>query len=201
MLVVFAVLVTVKTEAQGSREILNCWIRIACGKRGEIETALNQLQYRYGFIFSIVDAAFPGEWGNDYPRDTHANTPFVFSLRRNHVIPTPAIFVVGDNDYEIFPNFALLHRSNEVSHVLLPRYYVCVSWMLIVFTDRLDERHRRQIAGSDVREEILLILQMRIWPCRGRLELRRFQCGIIRRRSRQERSIFRVIGERLVMEL
>ena len=50
MLVVFAVLVTVKTEGQGLREILNCWIRIACGKRGEIETEFNLSDARIQLI-------------------------------------------------------------------------------------------------------------------------------------------------------
>ena len=55
------------------------------------------------------------------------------------MIPAAAVFVVGDDDYAVFPNIALLHRGDEVGHVLLARDNIGVSGVFVVFADRLNE--------------------------------------------------------------
>src|SRR5438552_11669405 len=100
-------------------------------------------------------------------------TPAVLPHRRNHMVPTTAVFVVGDDDHAVLPDLAVAHGGHELSHVLLTRDFIRVTRMFVVGAERLDESHRRQPTRCDVREEVLFVLQMRARAGRGRIELRR----------------------------
>ena len=85
----------------------------------------------------MIDAALPCERRNDYTGNAHADTPSVLAHRGNYAIPTPAILVVGDDDYAVLPDLALSHRGNEGGHVFLARDYIRVAGMFVVQTERL----------------------------------------------------------------
>ena len=67
----------------------------------------------------MVDAALLSKWGDDDCGNAHANSPAVTAHGGYHMIPTAAVFVICDDDYTVLPNLALLHRGDEIRHVLL----------------------------------------------------------------------------------
>src|SRR6266403_4429715 len=64
-----------------------------------MEAPFNQFQDRDGLIFRIVDAAMFSERRDYDCGNAHTDTPAVRSHRRNDMIPTPAVFIVSDDDY------------------------------------------------------------------------------------------------------
>ena len=70
------------------------------------------------------------------------------------------MLVVGNDDRGISPVRAVLHRGDQVSHMLLPVLFGRVARVLVVGPDRLIEAHRRQGVGADGLDEIGLVLQV-----------------------------------------
>jgi hypothetical protein len=59
------------------------------------------------------------------------------------VIPKAAIFIVGDDDRRVAPDWALHDAADQRDHVILTGQEIGRAGVLVTRADRFDERHRR----------------------------------------------------------
>lgn len=174
-------------------------IGVARRKGRKIKPEFQQLQNRDGLVLPVVDVTTTGKRRDDDSRNAGTGAPTVASDRRRNVVPPTTILIVRHNDRALVPHIAVLHSADDVCDMLLPSDYVRITGMFVVDSRKLDECDRRQPVVLQVGQELGLVLQVRI---------RSGGVGIERGRSRvvcvgrlQEWSVFRVIRERLMMEL
>ena len=87
------------------------------------------------------------------------------------MVPPPAILIVGGDDEDVAPHGTVHNGPHNLVRVRLAAQRVCVAGVLVVCSDRFDERHRRQAAGREIAEKVFLIPQM--------LRLRGHAVGIV----------------------
>ena len=88
--------------------------------------------------------------------------------RRRHVIPEPAVLVVGDDHDHARPLRPAPQPLENIGDVGVAAQQVRVGGMLIEAPGGLVEHHRRQAAGVDVAQEVLAVLQMQLAILRAR---------------------------------
>ena len=76
------------------------------------------------------------------------------------MIPPPAVLIVGGDDEDVAPHGTVHNGPHNLVRVRLAAQRVRIAGMLVVCSDRFDERHRRQAAGREILEEVFLIPQM-----------------------------------------
>ena len=76
------------------------------------------------------------------------------------MIPAAAVLVVGDDDGGLVPVLARLEGAHQIGHVLLAVQERRIAGVFVVRPQRLDKRHRRQLAASDIGIERLLVLEV-----------------------------------------
>src|SRR5947209_18892574 len=76
------------------------------------------------------------------------------------MVPPPAILIVGGDDEDVAPHGTVHNGPHNLVRVRLAAQRVCVAGVLVVCSDRFDERHRRRAAGREVAEKTFLIPQM-----------------------------------------
>ena len=81
------------------------------------------------------------------------------------MVPAASIFIVSDNDDGVVGVVTVgLNRADESGDVLLPPQEGCIAGVFVVWSQRLDERDRREGADGQVAEERLFSLQVRGRP-------------------------------------
>src|SRR5258708_39249013 len=94
---------------------------------GGREASSNHFKARALLVFGVIDPAMPGERRDDDCRNAYTDTPAVRSHRRNDMVPTPAVFIVSDDDHRVFPNTAFPQGGNEFGDVLFARNYIRIA--------------------------------------------------------------------------
>jgi hypothetical protein len=140
--------------------------------RIEAEAVLDRREDRRRVVLGAVHDEVALEMRrDDERRDPCAGPPLVERAvavplaGRRDVIPLAAELVVGDDDHRVLRAAAVLDVLQEVDEVVAALRLAGVAGVLVLFAERLDEAHRRQLAVVPLRplrgrDERLLVLQM-----------------------------------------
>src|SRR5207253_3739977 len=82
--------------------------------------------------------------------------------RRRHMIPEPAVFVIGDDHDHARPLRPAPQSLENVGDMGVAAHQVRVGRMLIEAPGRLVEHHSWQAAGVDVTQEVFAIFEMEV---------------------------------------
>src|SRR6266545_2639913 len=144
-------------EVEGVQQVVRG--SVSTTQRRQLPAGFDELQDRSGFIGRVIDEAAFGIGRNNDSRNANPWTPAI-APRWRHVIPAPAGFVVRDDDHAVLPNGTVLHRLDQICHVLLTSQQVRITHVFVVSTDWLDEGHGRQVACPQRSKELLNVLQV-----------------------------------------
>src|SRR3984893_10128471 len=132
---------------------------VAGAERREVEPVLDEAQDRGRVIGGVVDEVPLGERGDDHGWNAGPRTPAVTRWRA-HVVPEPAVLVVGEDDRRRLPGLARHDALDQRGRVRLTVEEVCIARVLVVGADRLVGAHRRKGVGADGLDEIRLVLEV-----------------------------------------
>src|SRR5688572_4917439 len=178
-------------EREGVAEIVGG--RVARAERLQIVALLDEFQDGARVVLRVVDEALLGEWRDDERRHARAGAPFV-DLGRRHMIPGPAVLVIGDDDCSAGPKRTLLERLQDFGHLVIAARDVGTARMLVLPPDRLPEGYRRQAAVRDGSQHVCLVLQMLLLRGTAVAEL----LEISERLVVELEELVRLAGERVV---
>src|SRR5712664_4916970 len=97
-------------EVEGVQQVVRSSVSTA--QRRQVPAGFDELQDRSGLIRRVIDEAAFGIGRDDDRRNANPRTPTI-APRRRHVIPTPAGFVVRDDDYAVLPRGTALHCLDQ----------------------------------------------------------------------------------------
>src|SRR5437867_11020117 len=76
------------------------------------------------------------------------------------MIPASPALVVAYDDDTVLPDGAVLHGLDQAGDVLLTSQRICITWLFVVSTDRLDESHGWHVARPEGSEEVVDVPQV-----------------------------------------
>src|SRR6516165_6109735 len=121
---------------------------------------LDGLKNRQRVVVTVIDVAFLGEWTNHECWNARAVAPDSL-YRWRYMVPPSAMLVVGNDNERLIPIRACLHGGHDIGNVLLAGQQVCIPGVLIIWAQRFNEGNRRKRTVLQVREKVVLVLQVR----------------------------------------
>ena len=116
----------------------------------------NEAEDRCRIVRRMIDPPSLCIWRYDNRGDPVTRAPAI-TLRRCHVIPEAAIFVIGDDDEHVLPLRALLQVRNHIRDVLIAGEDIGIAGVLVQRALRLVEGDGRKLTGIDVGDELYAI--------------------------------------------
>src|SRR4030095_4637631 len=135
---------------------------VALLERRQPPARLDELEDGDRLVLGVVDEPLLRTRRDDARWDSEPRPPAVDD-RRGNVIPSSAMFIVGDDDHDMGPDGAILYGLDQPGHLLLAGGERRVSRVFIVVADRFHKRDGREAARGQITEEIHLVLE--VVPC------------------------------------